>query len=287
MTISYRATGGTLEFPDQISKKAKIRETMAQIKNKLLILSGKGGVGKSTVAVHLAVALSDRGFLTGLLDIDLHGPSIPGMLGLSGQRVTAEEGLLKPLVYGQRLKVISMASILGDQDTALIWRGPRKGGAIRQLLGDVHWGSLDFLVIDAPPGTGDEPLSVAQSIPGVRAVVVTTPQQVAVQDVRRSLRFLDKLALPIVGVIENMSGLICPHCHKKIDLFKQGGGEALAKEWGVPFLGKIPIEPDLASEADDGKPFFRGHKDSAVVQAFNHIADQVIRDSTLRQDKPN
>ena len=276
-----------MEFPDQISKKAKIRETMAQIKNKLLVLSGKGGVGKSTVAVHLAVALSDRGFLTGLLDIDLHGPSIPGMLGLSGQRVTAEEGLLRPLVYNERLRVVSMASILGDQDTALIWRGPRKGGAIRQLLGDVLWGPLDFLVIDAPPGTGDEPLSVAQSIPGVRAIVVTTPQQVAVQDVRRSLRFLDKLALPIVGVIENMSGLICPHCHKKIDLFKPGGGETLANEWGVPFLGKIPLEPALASEADAGKPYFQDHKDSAVVQAFNNIADQVIRNSTLRKDEPN
>lgn len=250
---------------------------MALIKNKLLILSGKGGVGKSTVAVHLAVALADRGFLTGLLDIDLHGPSIPKMLGLSGQRVTAEGSLLKPLSYNESLKVISMASILGDQDTALIWRGPRKGGAIRQLLGDVLWGPLDFLVIDAPPGTGDEPLSVAQSIPGVRAVVVTTPQQVAIQDVRRSLQFLDKLALPIVGVIENMSGLICPHCHKKIDLFKQGGGETLAKEWGVPFLGKIPLEPDLVSEADAGLPFFKGHEDSAVVLAFKHIADEVIR----------
>ncbi len=270
-----------MEFPDQINKKAKIRETMAQIKNKFLVLSGKGGVGKSTVAVHLAVALSDRGFLTGLLDIDLHGPSIPGMLGLSGQRITAEKGLLKPLAYGKRLKVVSMASVLGDQEAALIWRGPRKGGAIRQLLGEVLWGPLDFLIIDAPPGTGDEPLSVAQSIPGIKAIVVTTPQQVAIRDVKRSLRFLDKVALPIAGVIENMSGLVCPHCHQKIDLFKQGGGETLAKEWGVPFLGKIPLDPDLVSEADSGNPFSRSHQDSAVVQALNHIADQVIQNSDL------
>ncbi|MBA4393892.1 MAG: ATP-binding protein [Desulfobacca sp.] len=266
-----------MEFPDQLNKKAKIRETMALIKNKLLILSGKGGVGKSTMAVHLAVALSERGFSTGLLDIDLHGPSIPKMLGLTSERVTAEGSLLKPIVYDNRLKVISMASILDDQNTAVIWRGPRKGSAIRQLLGDVLWGPLDFLIIDAPPGTGDESLSVAQLIPGVKAIVVTTPQQVAIQDVRRSLQFLDKVSLPIMGVIENMSGLICPHCHNKIDLFKQGGGEALAKEWEVPFLGKIPLEPDLVSEADAGKPFFQGHRDSAAGQAFIHIADRIIR----------
>jgi ATP-binding protein involved in chromosome partitioning len=270
-----------LEFPDQLNKKAKIRETMALIKNKFLILSGKGGVGKSTVAVHLAVALSERGFSTGLLDIDLHGPSIPKMLGLTKERVMAKDSMLQPIVYSNRLKIISMASILGDHNTAVIWRGPRKGGAIRQLLGDVLWGPLDFLIIDAPPGTGDDSLSVAQLIPGVRAIVVTTPQQVAVQDVRRSLQFLDKVSLPIVGVIENMSGLICPHCRKKIDLFKQGGGEALAKEWGVLFLGKIPLEPDLVSEADAGKPFFQGHSDSAVVQAFNHIADLVISNRSL------
>lgn len=268
-----------MEFPDQISKKAQIRETMAQIKNKLLILSGKGGVGKSTVAVHLAVALSDRGFSTGLLDIDLHGPSIPHMLGLSGQRVTAEASMLKPLNYSQTLKVISMASIIGDEKTALIWRGPRKGGAIRQLLGDVLWGPLDFLVVDAPPGTGDEPLSVAQSIPGVRAIVVTTPQQVAIQDVGRSLQFLNKVSLPILGIIENMSGLTCPHCLREIDLFKKGGGETLAREWGVPFLGSLPLDPDLVSEADAGRPLFKRHHDSAMVPALNRIVDEVIRQS--------
>ncbi|MGA3083631.1 MAG: Mrp/NBP35 family ATP-binding protein [Thermodesulfobacteriota bacterium] len=270
-----------MEFTDQIAKKAKIRENMALIKNKLLVLSGKGGVGKSTVAVHLAVALSNRGFLTGLLDVDFHGPSIPKMMGLSSQKVTAEGGFLKPIAFNENLRVISMASILGDQDTAVIWRGPRKGGAIRQLLGDVLWGPLDFLVIDAPPGTGDEPLSIAQSIPDVRAIVVTTPQQVAIEDVRRSLRFLDKVSLPIVGVIENMSGLICPHCRQEIDLFKYGGGEALAREWRVPFLGRIPIDPDLVSEADAGRPYFQGHEDSAVVLAINRIVDEVVNQRRL------
>jgi ATP-binding protein involved in chromosome partitioning len=266
-----------LEFPDQIAKRAKIRDTMGLIKNKFLVLSGKGGVGKSTVAVHLAVALSNRGFMTGLLDIDLHGPSIPKMMGLSGQKVRVEKGLLKPLVFNEKLGIISMASILDDQKTAVIWRGPRKGGAIRQLLGDVLWGPLDFLIIDAPPGTGDESLSIAQLIPDVRAIVVTTPQQVAIEDVRRSLQFLNKVSLDIVGVIENMSGLVCPHCHQEIDLFKQGGGEALAREWGVPFLGRIPLDPNLVSEADAGRPFFQGHEDSAVIQAFNLIVEQVVK----------
>jgi ATP-binding protein involved in chromosome partitioning len=266
-----------VEFPDQIAKKAKIKEAMALIKNKLLVLSGKGGVGKSTVSVHLAVALSSRGFLTGLLDIDLHGPSIPKMMGLSGQKVTVEHGLLKPLAFNKNLGVISMASILDDRKTAVIWRGPRKGGAIRQLLGDVLWGPLDYLIIDAPPGTGDESLSIAQLIPDVRAVVVTTPQQVAIEDVRRSLQFLNKVSLNIVGVIENMSGLICPHCHEEIDLFRRGGGEALAREWGVPFLGRVPLEPNLVSEADAGRPYFQGHEDSAVAQAFNRIVEEIIK----------
>ncbi len=268
-----------MEFPDQIAKKARIRETMGLIKNKFLVLSGKGGVGKSTVAVHLAVALSNRGFQTGLLDIDLHGPSIPKMMGLGGQKVTVEKGLLKPLTFNERLGVISMASILDDRKTAVIWRGPRKGMAIRQLLGDVFWGPLDFLILDAPPGTGDESLSIAQLVPEVRAIVVTTPQQVAVEDVRRSLQFLNKVSLDIAGVIENMSGLICPHCQQEIDLFKKGGGEALAREWGVPFLGRIPLDPNLVSEADAGRPYFQGHEDSPVVLALNRIVDELLKTS--------
>jgi Mrp family chromosome partitioning ATPase len=267
------------EFPEQIEKKAKVQETMARIKNKLLVLSGKGGVGKSTVSVHLAVALSDRGLSTGLLDVDLHGPSIPNMLGLIGRQVAAKAGLLEPVRYNEHLSVMSMASILGERDTAVIWRGPRKGGAIRQLLGEVLWGPLDFLVIDAPPGTGDEPLSIAQSVPGVKAIVVTTPQQVAIADVHRSMQFLKKASLPVAGVIENMSGLICPHCRQEIDLFGKGGGEELAKNWGVPFLGRIPLDPKLVSEADGGRPFFQNHPDSAVVQAFKKIVDEIIHSS--------
>jgi ATP-binding protein involved in chromosome partitioning len=198
-------------------------------------------------------------------------------MGLSGQKITVENGFLKPLSFNEKLGIVSMASILKDRETAVIWRGPRKGAAIRQLLGDVLWGPLDYLIIDAPPGTGDESLSIAQLIPEVRAVVVTTPQQVAIEDVRRSLQFLNKVSLNIVGVIENMSGLICPHCRQEIDLFQKGGGEVLAREWGIPFLGRIPLEPNLVSEADAGRPYFQGHEDSAVAQAFNGIVEEVIK----------
>lgn len=168
-----------------------------------------------------------------------------------------------------------MANIVGDREAAVIWRGPRKGAAIRQLLADVRWGPLDYLIIDAPPGTGDEPLSIAQWVPGVRAVVVTTPQQVAVEDVRRSLRFLDKASIPVAGVVENMSGLICPHCGREIQLFGKGGGEALAREWGVPFLGRIPLDPSLVQEADAGRPLLMDVGQTSTGRAFQLIADRL------------
>jgi len=262
---------------DRAAVKAKIEQVMEPIKNKLLVLSGKGGVGKSTVAVNLSVALADRGLEVGLLDVDLHGPSIPNLLGLAGRRAEVRDGALLPIEYAPRLKVVSIAFVLGGKDTAVIWRGPRKGGAIRQLLSDVQWGPLDYLVIDAPPGTGDEPLSIAQTIPGVKALVVTTPQAISVDDVRRSLQFLDKVNLPILGIVENMSGLTCPHCGQEIALFKKGGGEALAREWGVPFLGRIPLEPELVAEADSGRPYIKGHETTAAAQAFKQIAETIYR----------
>jgi ATP-binding protein involved in chromosome partitioning len=268
-----------MDLFDRAAVKAKIQNVMRPIKNKILVLSGKGGVGKSTVAVHLSVALADRGLTVGLLDVDLHGPSIPRMLGLVGRRAEVKEGALVPIDYDPRLKVFSIPFVLEGKDAAVIWRGPRKGGAIRQLLSDVRWGPLDVLVVDAPPGTGDEPLSIAQTIPGVKALVVTTPQVVSVEDVRRSLKFLNKVNLPILGIVENMSGLICPHCHQEITLFKKGGGEALAREWGVPFLGRIPLEPELVAEADSGRPYFKGHETTAAAQAFKQIAETIYQQS--------
>jgi ATP-binding protein involved in chromosome partitioning len=266
-----------MDLFDRAAVKEKIDRAMANIRHKILVLSGKGGVGKSTVAVHLATNLAERGLQVGLLDVDLHGPSLPKMLGLTGRRVEVADGEILPVPYSPHLKVVSMALVLGDKDTAVIWRGPRKGGAIRQLLSDVRWGALDFLIVDAPPGTGDEPLSIAKIIPDVRAVVVTTPQEVAVEDVRRSLQFLKKLELPILGIVENMSGLICPHCGREIDLFKKGGGQALAAEWGLPFLGSIPLEPGLVAEADSGHPLLLGPGASAAGRAFRAVAEAVYR----------
>jgi Mrp family chromosome partitioning ATPase len=264
-----------IEFPEDAARKAKTREAMAAVRHKLLVMSGKGGVGKSTVSVHLAVAFSSKGRKTGLLDVDLHGPSIPKMLGLLGRRVEADPEGLRPIPYSPYLGVVSMANIVDERDAAVIWRGPRKGAAIRQLLADVRWGPLDYLIIDAPPGTGDEPLSIAQWVPGVRAVVVTTPQQVAVEDVRRSLRFITKVAIPIAGVVENMSGLVCPHCGKEIELFGKGGGEDLARDWGVPFLGRIPLDPALVQEADRGRPFLERFPLTPTGRAFQEIADRL------------
>jgi Mrp family chromosome partitioning ATPase len=269
-----------MDLFDRAALKAKIQQGLAPIKNKILVLSGKGGVGKSTVAVHLSVALADRGLQVGLLDVDLHGPSIPQMLGLTGRRAEVAEGALIPIDYNPNLKVFSISFILEGRDTAVIWRGPRKRGAIRQLLSDVRWGPLDYLVIDAPPGTGDEPLSIAQTIPGVKALVVTTPQGISVEDVRRSLQFLKKVNLPILGIVENMSVLTCPHCGQEIELFRKGGGEALAREWGAPFLGRIPLEPELVVEADSGHPYFKGHETTAAALAFLRMAEAVYQQGT-------
>jgi len=276
-----------MDLFDRAALKAKIQQGLAPIKNKILVLSGKGGVGKSTVAVHLSVALADRGLQVGLLDVDLHGPSIPLMLGLAGRRAEVKDGALIPIEYNPNLKVFSIPFILEGTDTAVIWRGPRKGGAIRQLLSDVQWGPLDYLIVDAPPGTGDEPLSIAQTIPGVKALVVTTPQGVSVEDVRRSLQFLKKVNLPLLGIVENMSVLTCPHCGQEIELFKRGGGEALAREWGVPFLGRIPLEPELVAEADSGHPYFRGHETTAAALAFLRMAEAVYQQSHLTDPIPS
>ncbi len=266
----------TAPFGKGPSPQAGIRETLATVKNKLLVLSGKGGVGKSTIAVHLAVGLARRRLATGLLDVDLHGPSIPKMLGLEERKVEGEGGRLKPLAYNPYLSVLSMASIVGQADIPVIWRGPRKGAAIRQLLGEVNWGPLDFLIIDAPPGTGDEPLSVAQWVPGLRALVVTTPQQVAIEDVRRSLRFLEKASVPIAGIIENMGPLVCPHCGGLSELFGQGGGARLAEEWNVPFLGRVPFDPRLMQAADAGHPIFDQYGDSPTARAFQEMVEVLL-----------
>lgn len=255
----------------------KIAETLNKIKNRVLVFSGKGGVGKSTVAVNLSLALSERQQKVGLLDVDIHGPNLAKMLGEEGQQlISAGDDKILPVAVTKNLSLVSMAFLLQDQNTPVIWRGPLKMKLIQQFLGDVLWGKLDWLVIDSPPGTGDEPLSIAQSIPATGAIIVTTPQEVSLLDSKKAVNFARKLNLRIHGIVENMSGFVCPHCGKRISLFKEGGGEKAAKELGIPFLGRIPIDPQIVESGDNGKPFIVHHPESEASKAFNKIVDEVM-----------
>ncbi|MEA2054292.1 MAG: Mrp/NBP35 family ATP-binding protein [Candidatus Thermoplasmatota archaeon] len=255
--------------------KSRVIDNMQKIKYKIVILSGKGGVGKSTVATNLAFSLSMHGFEVGLLDIDITGPNIPKMLGIEDKRLAGNETSILPFIVSPHLKVISMAFLLKDRDTPVIWRGPLKMKAIQQFLGDVVWGDLDYLIIDLPPGTGDEPLSIAQLIPDSVAVIVTTPQDVALLDSRKAVTFARALKTQVIGIIENMSGLTCPYCGKEINLFKVGGGENAAKEMNVHFLGKLPIDPNIVETGDSGEPFIVKYPDSSSAKAFAEIVKKI------------
>ncbi|MBT3377849.1 MAG: Mrp/NBP35 family ATP-binding protein [Lentisphaerae bacterium] len=258
-----------MQQPQQ-EETAAIAARMAQIKHKIIVLSGKGGVGKSTVAVNLARALHQAGNTVGLLDADIHGPSVPKMLGMERDQVMPTELGILPVSRGPGFNVMSIGFLLPDSDNAVIWRGPLKNRMIQQFLKDGQWGALDYLVIDLPPGTGDEPLTVAQSIPNADgAIVVTTPQQVAIADVRKCISFCRQLKLPVLGVLENMSGFVCPHCSEHVDIFASGGGETMAKDMAVPFLGSIPIDPAIGVAADSGIAFMDAQPDSPAAQAFS------------------
>lgn len=254
-----------------------LQSRMKDITLKLLVLSGKGGVGKSTVAANLAVALAMRGKSVGLLDVDVHGPSIPKLMGLEGRPIGSDGESMVPIEVSENLKVMSIGFLLRSNVDAVIWRGPLKYNVIRQFLKDVEWGHLDYLVIDSPPGTGDEPLSVAQLVGSpAGAVVVTTPQDLAISDVRRCVSFCNTLSLPVVGVVENMSGLVCPKCGEQIDLFKSGGGKALAREMNVPFLGAIPIEPQIVDSGDAGTPFIERHANTRSGAALAEVVSRIL-----------
>lgn len=248
----------------------QIRQRMAKVKHKILVLSGKGGVGKSTVAVNMAISLALAGRKVGLLDIDIHGPSIPKVLNLEDKPVNAKGETLLPVEMSENLKVMSLGFLLQEKDLAVVWRGPRKYHMIKQFLKDVDWGDLDFLIIDSPPGTGDEPLSIVQLLEDCTgAVIVTTPQDMSLDDVRKGITFCRNLNVNVLGVIENMSGFVCPECGKRVDIFKSGGGEKMAKEMDVPFLGRIPIDPKIVEACDSGSPYISEYKDSRAAQAFN------------------
>lgn len=256
----------------ELSEKQLLAQRMDEIRYKILVLSGKGGVGKSTVSANLAIALALVGKRVGLLDADIHGPSIPKLLNIEGAIVRGSGDAILPIQVGPNLKVMSIGLLLEERDDAVIWRGPMKHSIIKQFLKDVEWGELDYLVVDSPPGTGDEPLTVAQLIEGKRgAVVVTTPQNLALADVRKSINFCRHLCLPVIGVVENMSGFVCPKCGEVSSIFKTGGGEAMAEEMGVPFLGRIPIDPDIVEACDLGRPYVCNCADSEAAKAFGRI----------------
>lgn len=251
------------------------RQSLKKIKHKFLVMSGKGGVGKTSVSVNLAISLARKGHRVGLLDVDIHGPDIPRMLGLPGMLKIDGEQKMIPIPYSENLKVISMESLMQNRDEAIIWRGPVKHSAIRQFIGDVDWGDLDFLIIDSPPGTGDEPLTIAQLIPDAKAVIVTTPQEVALADIRKSISFCKNVNMHIYGIIENMSGFTCPHCNKMVDIFGAGGGKKTALAYEIPFLGKIPFDPEMVACADQGVAFQQKFENSPITEAFHQITQKM------------
>ncbi|MDD1712319.1 MAG: Mrp/NBP35 family ATP-binding protein [Methanoregulaceae archaeon] len=259
--------------PKGLPPKAKI-----DVKHVIIVLSGKGGVGKSTVSTNLASALAAHGRQVGLLDLDIHGPNIPKMLGIEDQRPAVMENHMEPVRVTGNLAVMSMAFLLPDTSSPVIWRGPMKMAAIQQFLSEVNWGALDYLIVDLPPGTGDEALSIVQLAPNVQgAVIVTTPQDVAVLDAVKAVKFIEKLELPVIGIIENMSGMICPHCGDTIDLFGRGGGEKAAQELNVPFLGAIPLDSAMVKAGDEGRPYVLRHADTPTWKAVDAVMENLVK----------
>jgi ATP-binding protein involved in chromosome partitioning len=264
---------------DRQQQDMEIKERLGRIKNKILVMSGKGGVGKSSIASYLSVALAKKGYRVGLMDVDLHGPSIPHILGLKGNTGAGSmDGKVRPVKYIQNMDVISIEPILGEnKDAATIWRGPLKIGVIRQFIADVEWSDLDYMIIDSPPGTGDEPLTVAQTIPDAKVVIVTTPQEISLADVRKSINFCRQVKMEILGLVENMSGLECPHCGKIIEIFKTRGGMFTAKKEGVRLLGSLPFEPEVVLRGDMGDMGLLDDSKILITQEFNKIVDEIIK----------
>jgi len=264
------------ENDQMFEERRQMGARLCRIRHKIVVLSGKGGVGKSTVAINLATALMMAGHRVGLLDVDIHGPSIPTMLGLGHQAALgSEEGLL-PIELGD-MKVMSLGFLLRNPDDAIIWRGPRKMGVIKQFLKDVIWGDLDYLIIDSPPGTGDEPMSVCQLVENLDgAVIVTTPQKVAAVDVRKSVTFCREMKVPVLGIIENMSGFVCPKCKEVTHILPAGGGRQIADSMHVPFLGSLPMDPLIAESGDAGRPFLHHYASTPTAQIMRDIITPIL-----------
>ncbi len=282
MTLAAEKENPAASNPVLAQQDEKIKKQLGKIEYKIMVMSGKGGVGKSTVSINLAIGLSLQNFYVGLLDVDLHGPNVPKMLGVErGELQKRPDGTVGPVYYSPNLKFMSVEPLLPEKDSAVMWRGPLKMSAIRQFIYDIEWGDLDYLIIDAPPGTGDEQMTVAQTIPDAFAVVVTTPQEVSLLDVKKSLSFCKQVGMPVIGIVENMSGMICPHCGKAIDVFKRGGGQKLAEETGIPFLGRVPVDPRIVTTGDAGKPVMATYPNSLTAQAFENICSNVINSTQM------
>jgi ATP-binding protein involved in chromosome partitioning len=272
-TDTHPETKGASPAPKGLPPKVKI-----DVKHVILVLSGKGGVGKSTVSVNLASALAAHDRQVGLLDLDIHGPNIPKMLGIENERPVVQGKTMEPVHVTGTLSVMSMAFLLPDTSTPVIWRGPMKMAVIQQFLSEVNWGTLDYLIVDLPPGTGDEALTIIQLAPNVQgAVIVTTPQDVAVLDAVKAIKFIGKLDLPVIGIIENMSGMVCPHCGKTVDLFGRGGGEKAAQDLGIPYLGSIPLDPEMVKAGDEGRPYVLRHADTPTWKAVDEVMENLVK----------
>ncbi len=266
---------GTMEEIKAQEQRIKLR--MASIKNKIIVMSGKGGVGKTSVSANLSGMLASLGKKTALFDADIHGPNTAKMLGVEDKSIIDIGNGIEPVEISANLKAVSMALTGHDRDKSFVWRGPMKAAVIRQFLADVNWGELDYLIVDTPPGTGDEALSVCQLIPDITGiVVVTTPQDVAVMDAKKTLDFADVMKLRVIGLIENMSGFVCPHCNTEVNILKKGGGEKAAKDAGVMFLGSIPFDTSIATLADDGKLFSVAKSTMPAAESFKKISEKII-----------
>jgi ATP-binding protein involved in chromosome partitioning len=266
-------------FEDQQKAQQKrIHDTMVRVNHKIAVISGKGGVGKSTVTVNLAAAFSSKGSQgrVGILDADITGPCIPKILGLKGEHLQSGPAGIIPALSKHGIKATSMAFLLPSDESPVIWRGPLKMKAIQQFLSDIIWGDLEFLFIDLPPGTGDEPLTIMQLLPEMDGVVIVTiPSEVSQEVVKKAVSFSRKLSIPIFGIVENMSGFVCPQCGAEYDIFGSGGGQKIAKDLNVPFLGKIPIDPEICLDSDKGTPFILEHPDSKSTKAFMKIVEKI------------
>lgn len=259
----------TMEAEEQ-----RINENISRIKHRVAVFSGKGGVGKTTVSVNLAYGFQIQGYSAGILDADITGPNVAKMLGINKELIVLNELMIPFESYG--VKVMSIASLIG-KGQPVIWRGPMRSKVINQFLADVEWGDLEYLIADLPPGTGDEILTIAQKMKPDYAIVVTTPQEVSVVDAERAINMAKKLEIPFIGVVENMSGFVCPHCGAVLSIFGEGGGKQLADEYGVQFLGSIPIDIDARILSDRGTPFVLEKQDGEAAESFSSIVQSIVK----------